>query len=561
VLFAADQLSSGPKWYEFHQTDPYILIPFFGYMAGVFLIAVIAHRYLKRSDFEAEYYVGGRNFGAWVLAMSWVATLASGGSFLGYPSLVYSYGWSMAFWVSGSTVTALVGLGIVGKRINRLARQSGALTLVDLLRDRFKNNSLGVVYALVIVFVTSVYLIAQFVAGARILQTMLGTTYETGLVLFTFSVVAYTTYGGFRAVAWTDTLQGIVMIVGIVLLVPFAVSAVGGLEKAMLRGDRPLAARPDPAAQIRGVKPQRHAYLYGPGPQKIPQNIERLIEERGEQPAAQQPLAPLQPQPTSTPDPQPWLPIGMGISMFMLRSLGAVMMPTTVPRMLAFKDTRALRRALMLLAPYFLLLHGSSLISMNCAHSLNLGLAPYESDQVVPKLAAAVAPKILSGLLVAAPYAAVMSTVDSALLVISASLVRDLLQKTWYPQLSVLATKRLSYAITGGFGVLMLVIALGKPPFLQPLVIYYIGGGASSLFWPSLATLYWKRATAAGVMAGLIGGAATFILFDLFRPFAGLVELHPFVYGFAVSAGLTWLLSVSTARQSRERLELYFGRD
>ena len=105
MFFAAAELSTDPRWYEFRQTDPYILVPFFGYMAGVLLIAVIAHRYLKRSEFESEYYVGGRNFGAWVLAMSWVATLASGGSFLGYPSLVYSYGWSMAFWVSGSTVT------------------------------------------------------------------------------------------------------------------------------------------------------------------------------------------------------------------------------------------------------------------------------------------------------------------------------------------------------------------------------------------------------------------------------------------------------------------------
>ena len=229
------------------QQDPYILVPFFGYMMGVFVIAVLAHQYLKKGDFETEYYVGSRSFGAWVLAMSWVATMASGGSFLGYPSLVYSYGWSMAFWVSGSTVIALVGLGIVGKRINRLARQTGALTLVDLLRDRYQSNAVGVVYALVIVFVTSIYLWAQFVAGARILESMLNINYTTGLAVFAVSVVAYTTYGGFRAVAWTDTLQGIVMIVGIVLLVPFAVSAVGGLETATMNlRDRedPVAARP-----------------------------------------------------------------------------------------------------------------------------------------------------------------------------------------------------------------------------------------------------------------------------------------------------------------------------
>jgi len=536
---AAGTVETAPVWYEFRQTRPEVLIPFVLYMLGVIVIAVIAHRYQKQSDFESEYYVGGRSFGAWVLAMSWVATLASGGSFLGYPSRVYSYGWSMAFWVSGSSVTAIVGLGIVGKRINRLARQTGALTLVDLLRDRFDNNKIGIVYGITIIFVTSIYLMAQFVAGARILESMLECRYETGLVVFSLSVVAYTTYGGFRAVAWTDTLQGIVMLIGIVILVPFAVTAVGGLDNAT----RQLAEREDVGAQMRGLPQDKHAYLYGPGPQKIPTGSQ-AAQQSSEGPSA----------------PEPWLPIGMGISFFMLRSLGSVMMPTTVPRMLAFKDTRALRRALILLAPYFLLMYGSSLITMNCAHALDLGLAPDESDLAVPELAKKVAPAWLAGFLIAAPFAAVMSTVDSALLVISATVVRDLVQKNVRRSLTPRATKLLSYLVTGGTGVFAFGLALSEPPFLQPLIIYYVGGGASALFWPSLATIYWRRTTAAGVLAGLIGGGLTFVLFDLFRPLDSVVQLHPFVYGFSLSGLLVWSVSRWTPPQDPRRIEVYFGR-
>eukprot|EP00913_Durusdinium_trenchii_P008834 g8300.t1 len=494
-------------YFTFQQDDPFILVPFFGYMVGVFLIAVIAHRYQnKKETFEAEYYVGSRSFGTWVLALSWVATMASGGSFLGYPSRIYSYGWSMAFWVSGSIATAIVGLGIVGKRINRLARQTGALTLVDLLRDRFQSHSVGVVYAVVIVFVTTIYLVAQFVAGARILESMLGTKYETGLALFAISVVAYTTYGGFRAVAWTDTLQGIVMIVGVVLLVPYAIDAAGGLENAT----RSLAERPDPALKP-GMKPQKHSYLYLPGPQKLKKTDTAENDTREDVPPSDK---------TGTieaekhPDFDPWLPIGMGISYFLLRSLAAVMMPTTVPRLLAFKDTRSLRQALMVLAPYFLLMYGCGLISMNCAYAVGIELPPDKHDLAVPTLAAEVAHPLIAGLLIAAPFAAVMSTVDSALLVISAAVVRDLVQKTWMPTLKTESTMRLSYAITGGVGVLVFVIALGKPPYLQPLIIYYSGCGAAALFWPSLASLFWKRATAAGVIAGLIGGSTVFVVCD-----------------------------------------------
>ena len=519
-----------------------VIIPFAGYMIAVFVIAWAAHRYLRQNkSFEDEYYVGSRSFGAWVLAMSWVATMASGGSFLGYPSRIFSYGWSMTLWVSGSCVAALVGLGVVGKRINRLARQTGALTLVDILRDRFNSRAIGFVYPIVIVFITSVYLLAQFVAGARILENIMEISYFQGLLIFSVCVVLYTTYGGFRAVAWTDTLQGIVMIVGIVLLVPFALYAASGMTEATTA----LSERVDPVAELRGLPQEKHAYLYGPGPRKVPGNIEELSKAPKETIGAEEDLR--------------WLPWTLGISFFMLRSLAAMMMPTTVPRMLAFKDTRALRRALYVLAPYILLMYASSLITMNCAEKIGLGLAPHDADQAVPELARRVAPAWLAGLIIAAPFAAVMSTVDSGLLVVSASIVRDLVQRNFVPEMRQSTTRRLSYGITAAVGVVAFGMALSKPPFLQPLVIYYGGGAAASLFWPSIATLFWRRANSAGVLAGLAGGMITFVLFNIYQPFDGYVHLHPFVYGFALSGILTFLVCRFGPAPSQHELDFYFG--
>ena len=148
-----------------------VLVPFFGYLAAVFFIAWLSHRHLKNDrSFEDEYYVGSRSFGAWVLAMSWVATMASGGSFLGYPSRIFSYGWSMTLWVSGSCVAAIVGLGVIGKRINRLARQTGALTLVDILRDRFQSRAIGTIYPILIVFMRGWQLVLWAHAVCRCCQ-------------------------------------------------------------------------------------------------------------------------------------------------------------------------------------------------------------------------------------------------------------------------------------------------------------------------------------------------------------------------------------------------------
>ena len=367
------QSGQAAHWYGFTQTDPNVLVPFAGYLVAVFVIAVLAHRHRRTASFESEYYVAGRGLGAWVLALSWVATMFSGGAFIDYPSLIYSYGWTVAFWVSGSIVTALVGLGIAGKRINRLARQTGALTLVDLLRDRFRSNAVGILCIVVIIPPTLVYLIAQFAAGTRVLQAMLGTTYPTGLVLFTLSVVAYTTYGGFRAVAWTDTLQGIVMIAGILVLVPLAVSAAGGIEAAT----RQLATRDDPVAMDRGLQPAPHSYLYGPGPEKV-----------------------------------------------------------------VATDT---------------------------------GAPPEEAP--------------------------------------------------------------------------------------QPLVIHYGGAVTAALFWPGIATLFWKRATRVGVIGGLAGGPLVYLACVVSPPLGEVLPMHPFVYGFFGSAVAVYLGSILTTPQDRVQLTRYFGID
>ena len=247
--------------------------------------------------------------------------------------------------------------------------------------------------------------------------------------------------------------------------------------------------------------------------------------------------------------------------MVLLRGIAGVLMPTAVPRMLAFRDTRALRRALMLLAPYLLLMYGSSLITMNCAWSLDLHLAPGDSDQAVPEMAKLVAPAWLAGVLIAAPFAAVMSTVDSALLVVSGSVVRDLMQKTFQLKLGEQWQRMLAYSVTAAAGALVLTLAFSKPPFLIPLVIHYAGGSASVLFWPSLATLYWKRATSAGILAGLLGGGFIYVVIVLFRPFDGFVNFHPFMYAFPASAILVCIGSLLTRRQRDEDLEFYFGRN
>jgi len=177
---------------------------------------------------------------------------------MGFPSLVYTHGWVLALWIASYMLVPLVGMGLLGKRVNRLARQSGAVTIPDLIKARFRSESVGMIATLLVLFFMFFYLLAQFKAGSKIMTTLLQDVaiyqsavnavggaidglpwigsaepdYVLCLLVFAFSVIVYTAFGGFRAVVWTDVMQGIVMGVGVIILLYLTLGQVGGLTKA-----------------------------------------------------------------------------------------------------------------------------------------------------------------------------------------------------------------------------------------------------------------------------------------------------------------------------------------
>ena len=122
----------------------------------------------------------------------------------------------------------------MGKRLNQVARETGAITISDLLRDRYESPALGLFTTCAIIFFTTANLVAQFKAGGIIVEETFNLGgrggYLAGLLLFAAVVVLYTAYGGFRAVVWTDVIQGIVMVSGVLILLPVVLERAGGLE-------------------------------------------------------------------------------------------------------------------------------------------------------------------------------------------------------------------------------------------------------------------------------------------------------------------------------------------
>ena len=141
------------------------LITFAIYMVAVFLLAVLSNRVTKGKAFVGEYFLGSRSFGMWAFALTFAATNSSGGSFIGFPSLIYTHGWTLAVWIAGFMILPLLSMAMIGKRLNQIARKTDAVTIPDVLRGRFDSPAVGLTATSLLVFFLFFYLIAQFKAG------------------------------------------------------------------------------------------------------------------------------------------------------------------------------------------------------------------------------------------------------------------------------------------------------------------------------------------------------------------------------------------------------------
>lgn len=619
------------------------LVSFAIYLLFVFVLAAVANRVGKDKGFLKEYFLGSRTIGVWAFALTYAATSASGGSFMGFPSLIYTHGWSLAWWIAGYMVVPLIALGLMAKRINQVSRIAGAITVPELLRRRFGSSLVGNVATLMLIFFMFFYLMAQFKAGAQIMATILEGVplyteavfatealfdgvpwigqaegdYLLCLAFFAVSVIIYTTYGGFRAVVWTDVMQGLVMGVGVIILLVMTLSQVGGLGKAtqelskmtppefldvvveredpdvaeemriprgtwILTRDQEVirlksavvvvsgeaasepveAIRLTSAGEISRVK--ESGKLLRGGFAKVSGEVETYAYGAGK-PGVY----------TSTPGPSRDNPMGfltvfLALSFFVFWNFSGAGQPSYMVRQMAFKNTLTLRRSMAMVAVYFSLIYFPLVIIFTCARVLLPGMEIYP-DRVMPEMAQAVTSSAgmpwLAGLLVAAPFAAVMSSVDSFLLLVSSGVVRDIYQESINPKASEKQIKRLTYGVTVVVGVLGMIAVLQPPVFLQHLIVFASAGLGASFLMPMIFALYWRRTSGIAIVAGMVAGAITILSLYLVGmlktgkfgdyPFLGL---HPFIWAVMISGILIVLVSLRSKPPGNSIQEKYFGK-
>lgn len=479
-----------------------LIIPIFIYILAILIIAwqTGKHKH-KAGKFMEEYFIGSRSMGGLVLAMTLISSYVGASSFIGGPGVAYNLGLSWVFLACIQVPTAFFTLGILGKKLAIISRKINGVTITDYLRARYESNLVIVLASLMMLIFFIGTIVAQFVGGARLFESVTGLSYNFGLILFTAVVIIYTTFGGFRAVTITDAIQGIVMLLATGLLFFIILEKGNGMENIM---------------------------------QSILKTNPTLL----------------------TPDSNGAVSKPFILSFWMLVGVGVLGLPVTEVRCMGFKDSKAMHRAMIIGTSIV----GILMLGMHLVGVMGAAVEPgvEVGDKIIPILAIKNMHPILAGVFIAGPLAAIMSSVDSLLIMSSAAIVKDLYINYIDKNPSEDKIKKLSFATSLLLGIIVFILALNPPKLLVWINLFALAGQEAAFFCPILFGLYWKRANATGAAISMVF-SVVFYLYTVIMNIK-IMNMHQIVPTIIFSILLFTIGSYFGKPNSEKVNELFFSK-
>ena len=460
---------------------------FWLYTFAIMAVGIYSARYGRASS--ADFFLADRGNGAWVVALSASASAESGWVTLGLVGMAFQTGVGALWIIPGTVVAFLFTWLVIADPLRRQARYRGSITFPDVLAANFTGRPalvIRVLAMLIILSMLSAYVAAQFSAAGKMFETMLGWPYESGVIVGALIVLSYTISGGFRAVAWTDVVQALLMISAMLVLPLVILVHLGGFDSMWQR----LGSLDD------GVT------LTAPFANKIGMSLVGFVAM--------------------------WLGI----------PLGYCGQPHILVRYMATRDSTAIRRGALISTTWvFLLFTGAVLLGVFARAwygSLN------DPETVLPRVAAELLPGLLAGPMIAAVLAAICSTADSQLLISASTVSHDLYVRVLGRQPGDRYIMHLNRLGVLSIWLLAMIVALGKVRVIFDFVLY-AWAGLGAAFGPALILiLLWQRTSAAGVISGMLVGFITAVLWRM--------TLHDYLYelapAFLLSFVTVWLVSL-----------------
>lgn len=473
----------------------FALIGFIFYLVVILVVGFITYHINKS---HKDFFIAGRKLNPWVVAFSERASGESAWLLLGLPGAAFASG-LLEFWTALGCVSGIIFYWFfIARALREETERMEAITLPTFLAARFDRGqaAIRVLATFIIIFFFIFYLSAQFNGAGKILNVTFGLDQTTGMIIGALVIIFYTMMGGFFAVAWTDMVQGIIMI-GTLVILPL----VGMVElKEIHQGSQPLGNL---------ITTEGHRLLSWTG------------SETGWGAAAL---------------------IISGLSW----ALGYMGQPHLLTRFMAIRDAGEIkisrRIAIAWVIPAF---SGALLLGILGAGLYEPGMFD-DIEKVMPQIANDLLPAWLAGIFVSGAIAAMMSTADSQLLVISSSLIEDLFHRTLGWDVSDRALLKSSRWITIGVGLVGFAIAMTSDKLIFSMVSYAWAGLGSSFGPLILLLLTWKKVTWQGTLAGLVTGFISTVIWSELTMLDAVISVRFVSWVMAFLA--VWLVSLATGK-------------
>ncbi len=463
----------------------------------------------EKSVGEKEYFLGGRAMGPWVTAMSAQASDMSAWLLMGLPGSILAFGFGQMWIGIGLCLGTIANWILIARRLRCFSEAANdSITLPQYLSNRFatKNRTLQVICAIIFLASFTVYVASAFVAGATVFTTIFPSlSEELAMLIFASIIILYTFLGGYKAVCWTDFFQGLLMLVA-VLALPIVISLTKDLDTSKL------------AEVIIGRSGTRYAFG------------ESLFSSS-------------------------WQDIVSGLAW----GLGYFGMPHIIVRFMSIKDPKMVKKSAIVASVWVVLSLAAVCLIAYFGRMLvgNELLTEDLQKTVFIRLARDLFPATIAGVLLAAIMAASMSTADSQLLVASSAFTSDIYRPFFRKNASEKEILWVGRGIVLLVSVVAYIIAASGGRGAQAIMelVEKAWGVFGAAFGPVIIlSLFWRRFTYVGAIAGVVGGALTDVLWLILFSSTGIYEILP---GFLVGAACAVIATLLGKNPGKEVTDIY----
>lgn len=472
------------------QINTPIAIMFVAYAALMLYIGFYFYRQNKNTE---DYFLGGRSLGPVISALSAGASDMSGWLLMGLPGALYASGLIESYIAIGLSIGALLNWSFVAKRLRIYTSViANSITIPDYFETRFDDDKhiLRIVCAIVILIFFTFYVSSGLVGGAKLFEATFGIRYEYALTTGTLIIVAYTFLGGYKAVCWTDLLQGLLMMGALIVVPAVMLYHLGGFGEAM--------------AVIEEIKPNALSMGEGIG--------------------------------------------ALSIVSALAWGLGYFGQPHILVRFMSIRSTKDIPAATFVGISWMVIsLIGACFIGLlGIAYVHKFELTLQDPEKIFIVMSQLLFNPWIAGILLSAILAAIMSTASSQLLVSSSTIAEDFYKRIFNKEASNKTVMNL-----GRIGVLLValvafVISTDKESSVLSIVAYAWAGFGASFGSVMLFSLFWSRMTRIGAILGMITGAVMVVLWKNYLAELFNFPIYEIVPGFVAASAVIIIASLLT---------------